>query len=63
LEIDDEELITSEYQELPEDTTDAQHPPDGAPPKPPRTDPCPCGSGKKYKNCCGKSGPKKGLLA
>ncbi len=24
---------------------------------------CPCGSGKKYKQCCGKSGPKKGLLA
>ncbi len=28
-----------------------------------RNEPCPCGSGKKYKNCCGKSGPKKGLLA
>jgi len=28
-----------------------------------RNDPCPCGSGKKYKQCCGKSGPKKGLLA
>ncbi len=23
-----------------------------------RNDPCPCGSGKKYKDCCGKSGPK-----
>ncbi|MBQ6922403.1 MAG: SEC-C domain-containing protein [Clostridia bacterium] len=21
---------------------------------PKRNDPCPCGSGKKYKNCCGK---------
>ena len=21
-----------------------------------RNDPCPCGSGKKYKNCCGKKG-------
>jgi preprotein translocase subunit SecA len=31
--------------------------------KPKRNDPCPCGSGLKYKNCCGKSGPKKGLLA
>ena len=31
--------------------------------KPKRNDPCPCGSGKKYKQCCGKSGPKKGLLA
>lgn len=29
----------------------------------PRNEPCPCGSGKKYKQCCGKSGPKKGLLA
>jgi len=28
-----------------------------------RNDPCPCGSGKKYKQCCGTSGPKKGLLA
>ena len=28
-----------------------------------RNDPCPCGSGKKYKNCCGRSGPKKGAFA
>ncbi len=28
-----------------------------------RNEPCPCGSGKKYKQCCGVSGPKKGLLA
>jgi len=28
-----------------------------------RNDPCPCGSGKKYKSCCGKSGPKIGALA
>ncbi|MBR6186976.1 MAG: SEC-C domain-containing protein, partial [Clostridia bacterium] len=20
-----------------------------------RNDPCPCGSGKKYKNCCGRN--------
>ncbi|MBN2767553.1 MAG: preprotein translocase subunit SecA [Campylobacterales bacterium] len=31
--------------------------------KPRRNDPCPCGSGKKYKNCHGKSGPKQGLLS
>ncbi len=31
--------------------------------KPARNAPCPCGSGKKYKHCCGKSGPKKGVLA
>ena len=24
-------------------------------PLPDRNDPCPCGSGKKYKNCCGKN--------
>ena len=24
--------------------------------RPGRNDPCPCGSGKKYKNCCGKNG-------
>lgn len=29
----------------------------------PRNEPCPCGSGKKYKECCGKSGPKKGAFA
>ena len=28
-----------------------------------RNEPCPCGSGKKYKDCHGKSGPKKGLFA
>lgn len=28
-----------------------------------RNDACPCGSGKKYKDCCGKSGPKKGVFA
>ena len=38
------------------------HPRDGSKPmpvrvekKPGRNDPCPCGSGKKYKNCCGKN--------
>ena len=29
----------------------------------PRNSPCPCGSGKKYKDCHGKSGPKKGIFA
>ena len=24
-----------------------------------RNDPCPCGSGKKHKKCCGKVGPRK----
>ncbi|GAA9949016.1 preprotein translocase subunit SecA [Helicobacter pylori] len=30
---------------------------------PKRNESCPCGSGKKYKDCCAKSGPKKGLFA
>ena len=25
--------------------------------QPKRNDPCTCGSGKKYKQCCGKAGP------
>ena len=29
----------------------------------PRNAPCPCGSGKKYKDCHGKSGPKTGIFA
>lgn len=31
--------------------------------KVPRNAPCPCGSGKKFKECHGKSGPRKGVLA
>ncbi|MDX4069187.1 preprotein translocase subunit SecA [Aliarcobacter skirrowii] len=27
-----------------------------------RNESCPCGSGLKYKQCCGKSGPKRGLV-
>jgi len=36
---------------------------DTATKKPRRNELCPCGSGVKYKHCCGKSGPKKGILA
>ena len=28
-----------------------------------RNDPCPCGSGKKYKNCCLESGKYEGFVA
>lgn len=31
--------------------------------KVPRNAPCPCGSGKKFKECHGKNGPKQGILA
>jgi hypothetical protein len=40
---------------LPEDLSDFPAPvPYIAPPKIGRNEPCPCGSGKKYKKCCGK---------
>lgn len=47
---------TNEQQSLP-------NTPIRVPKKPRRNEPCPCGSGKKYKDCCGKSGPKKGEFA
>ena len=34
---------------------DPQPQPDRAPTKVGRNDPCPCGSGKKFKKCCGKA--------
>ncbi len=36
------------------DTTDATRKPVRAAPRVGRNDPCPCGSGKKYKKCCGR---------
>lgn len=30
-------------------------------PTPGRNDPCPCGSGKKFKRCCGSAGPAPGI--
>jgi preprotein translocase subunit SecA len=33
-----------------------RHPVEAHPLKVGRNDPCPCGSGKKFKNCCGKAG-------
>ncbi|MFP4486111.1 MAG: preprotein translocase subunit SecA [Campylobacterales bacterium] len=43
--------------------SDAKTEPQRVEKKPARNEPCPCGSGKKYKHCCGQSGPKKGALA
>ena len=37
-----------------DDAIAAQRPPVRDPSKIGRNDPCPCGSGKKYKNCCGR---------
>ena len=60
LEIDNSELVENNQLRLEED---GKRKPQIASKKPKRNEPCPCGSGKKYKQCCGKSGPKKGLLA
>ena len=37
------------------ESTEAAREPVSAPQEVGRNDPCPCGSGKKYKNCCGKN--------
>ncbi len=63
-----EELESEVAEAVPNNGTDTEaieekRTPIKADKKPKRNDPCPCGSGKKYKNCCGQSGPKKGLLA
>jgi len=55
VDVDKEEAIPTQQEEKQEPISSGK--------KPKRNDPCPCGSGEKYKNCCGKSGPKKGLLA
>ena len=38
-------LLKAEHEAIPHEPT---------PPTPARNDPCPCGSGKKYKKCCGR---------
>ncbi len=65
LEIEEEALsMSSAVADVEErQQTQGTHQPYIADKKPKRNEPCPCGSGKKYKHCCGRSGPKKGLLA
>lgn len=54
---DDEEPEQFVLDEEDEEAMDYRPPePVVKPPKVGRNDPCPCGSGKKYKKCCGKSG-------
>ena len=55
--------LNQSYEEGETAPEETKRKPQRAAKKPKRNEPCPCGSGKKYKNCCGKSGPKKGLLA
>jgi len=62
LEIDESELVDNIHQSE-ETPQESGHTPYIADKKPKRNEPCPCGSGKKYKHCCGRSGPKKGMLA
>jgi len=62
LEIDENDMVDN-LQQQEEHETQSTHQPYVADKKPKRNEPCPCGSGKKYKHCCGRSGPKKGLLA
>jgi preprotein translocase subunit SecA len=60
------EELESEYADAKLSTDEEEAPkkkPSKGTKKPKRNEPCPCGSGQKYKNCCGQSGPKKGLLA
>ncbi|MBQ6951885.1 MAG: preprotein translocase subunit SecA [Clostridia bacterium] len=42
--------------DAPRPQKEAPHNPVKADKKPGRNEPCPCGSGKKFKNCCGKAG-------
>lgn len=55
--------IEAKNKELQDDSEEKKLEPIRVDKKPRRNEPCPCGSGKKYKECCGKSGPKKGDLA
>ncbi|WP_457596163.1 preprotein translocase subunit SecA [Hydrogenimonas sp.] len=55
--------LSTNMEEEAEAAQPAAHRPVVGTKKPKRNDPCPCGSGKKYKQCCGRSGPKRGLLA
>ncbi len=54
-----EEEVVSGPSKMPDAPSQAQHTqPIKADKKVGRNDPCPCGSGKKYKNCCGKGLPE-----
>ncbi len=55
LDVDDADLPDDAVGWLPDDLAELPKPiPYIAPPKVGRNEPCPCGSGKKYKKCCGK---------
>ena len=47
--------VVTENKQIPQSTIEKKAPVVSQGPKVGRNDPCPCGSGKKYKNCCGKN--------
>ncbi len=47
--------VVSENKQVPEQSDVKRTPVVNQGPKVGRNDPCPCGSGKKYKNCCGRN--------
>ena len=47
--------VVTENKQIPQSTTEKKAPVVNQGPKVGRNDPCPCGSGKKYKNCCGRN--------
>jgi len=51
-EVDDESLMEMLWESLEDDGPEVAPSPVRRPPKIERNDPCPCGSGKKYKKCC-----------
>jgi preprotein translocase subunit SecA len=59
---EEEKEIAKKQAEIRQETNRENHPVK-VEKKPKRNEPCPCGSGKKYKQCCGVSGPKKGVFA
>jgi uncharacterized protein YecA (UPF0149 family) len=51
---EDEYNYEVDFDEAEEDVWESQQPYVKKQPKIGRNEPCPCGSGKKYKKCCGR---------
>ena len=52
--LDSINIVSENKQQVPQTSDVKRTPVVNQEPKVGRNDPCPCGSGKKYKNCCGK---------
>ncbi len=53
--LDSINVVTENKQQVPQTSDVKRTPVVNQEPKVGRNDPCPCGSGKKYKNCCGRN--------